>query len=192
MKKIFSTILMLVVALVVSVSAVAQTFYVEADGVGPVKVGGDYRKLPKSVPGLYDKFTVVEEYNAMEDYNEIYCTFTLNGQDVLSAFANEEGDIWSVTAMTPKLRTKSGAYNGMPAREFIKLQGIKVILNPEADYNQVSFEIDGVSVGIDEYSYTDAGKQKYQKALRSKVAPTFVATDFTSDSAIVLGGFNYY
>lgn len=191
MKKIFSTVLMLVVSLVVSVSAIAQTFYVEADGVGPVRVGADYRKLPKVVPGLYDKYTFVEEYNAMEDYNEIYCTFSLNGQDIMYATANEEGDIWYVNAATQDLRTKSGAYNGMPAREFIKLSGVKVNLNPEADYNQVSFEIDGVSVGIDEYSYTAAGNQKIQKALRSKVAPTFVATDFTSESAIVLGGFSY-
>lgn len=191
MKKIFSTVLMLVVSLMVSVSAIAQTFYVEADGVGPVRVGADYRKLPKAVPGLYDKYTIVEEYNAMEDYNEIYCTFSLNGKDIMYATANEEGDIWYVNAATPDLRTKSGAYNGMPVREFIKLSGVKVNLNPEADYNQVSFEIDGVSVGIDEYSYTAAGNQKIQKALRSKVAPTFVATDFTSESAIVLGGFSY-
>ena len=187
MKKIFSTVLMLVVSLVVSVSALAQTFFIEADGVGPVRVGADYRKLPKAVPGLYDKYTIVEEYNAMEDYNEIYCTFSLNGQDKIYATANEEGDIWYVNAATPDLRTKSGAYNGMPAREFIKLAGVKAVVRPEADYNPVLFEIDGVTVVIDEYSFTAAGNQKVQKAVRTKVAPTFVATDFTSEAVISLG-----
>lgn len=187
MKKLFFVFLMMLVANI----AIAQTFYVEAGGIGPVKNGQDYRKLPKAVPGLYDKVTIVEEYNAMEDYNEIICTFTLNGNDRFYAYANEEGDIWSVSMATKDLRTKSGAYDGMPAREFIKLQGVKVILNPEADYNQVSFEIDGVSIGIGEYSYSATGTQKIQKALRSKVAPSFVASDFTSAAVIVLGGFNY-
>ncbi len=191
MKKLVQFFVFVVMFLVSPMLLSAQNFYVEADGVGPIRVGMDYKTLPKSVEGLYDKLTVVEEYNSMEDYNEIYCTFSLNGQDIMYATANEEGDIWCVNAATPNLRTKSGAYNGMPAREFIKLQGVKVILNPEADYNQVSFEIDGVSVGIDEYSYTATGNQKIQKALRSKVAPSFVATDFTSESAIVLGGFSY-
>ncbi len=191
MKKIISAILMLIVSLAAGMPLMAQSFFVEADGVGPVKKGADYRKLPKAVPGLYDKYTVVEEYNSMEDYNEIQCTFSLNGKDRIYAAANEEGDIWMVTIATSDLRTKSGAYNSMPAREFIKLPGIKVVLRPEADYNQVSFEIDGVPVGIDEYSYTAAGKQKIKKSLRSKVAPKFVATDFTSNSTIALGGFNY-
>jgi hypothetical protein len=75
----------------------------------------------------------------------------------------------------------------MSAREFIKLAGVKVVLRPEADYNPVLFEIDGVTVVIDEYSFAASGTQKVAKALRSKVAPTFVATDFTSEAVISLG-----
>lgn len=189
MKIKFLALVALVCAFVFKLSA--QTYFVEAEGIGPVKIGQDYRNLPESVPGLYDKVAIVEEYNAMEDYNEIICTFTLNGNDRFYAYANEEGDIWSVMPATTDLRTKSGVYDGMPAREFIKLPGVKVVFNPEADYNHVSFEIDGVAVGVDEYFYSSTGTQKIQKALRSKVAPTFVASDFASDAVIVLGGFNY-
>lgn len=191
MKKFIPNFLFFAIVMMSSFVVSAQKYYVEADGIGPVRVGAIYSTLPKTVDGLYDKLTVVEEYNAMEDYNEIYCTFSLNGQDRFYASANQEGDIWSVTMATSELQTKSGAYNSMPAREFIKLAGVKVTLHPEADYNQVRFEIDGVSVGIDEYSYTNAGTQKIQKALRSNVAPKFAETDFTTEAQIVLGGFNY-
>lgn len=191
MKKLIQFFVLVAMFIVSPMLLSAQNFYVEADGIGPIRVGKDYRTLPKSVEGLYDKLTVVEEYNSMEDYNEIYCTFSLKGADRFYAFANEEGDIWSVSMATPDLRTKSGAYNGMPARDFIKLTGVKAVLRPEADYNPVLFEIDGVTVVIDEYSFSTAGNQKVQKAVRTKATPTFVATDFTPEAVISLGAPNW-
>ena len=186
MKKV---ILVFLMAFIVNVMS-AQTYYVEADGIGPVKSGLNYKTLPKAVAGLYDKASVFVEYDEMEDETVHVVTYYLKGAENLYARAYESGEIFSVKSASKTLRTKSGAYEGMRARDFIKLPGVKVVFQPQADeMYQFLFEIDGVTVNIDTYSYTSVGSQKKRKALRTRVKPKFVAADFTPDAVIWLGAY---
>ncbi|MBO5716768.1 MAG: hypothetical protein J6R50_01440 [Alistipes sp.] len=189
MKKLLSTLLVAVVMLLQSATLSAQNYYIEADGIGPIKVGGHVSNIAGVVDGLYDDGTITTEYDEFEDENIYIFTFKLNGKERFQARVTESGEIFHVQALTNELRTKSGAYDQMPAKQFIQLPGVKVVVNPYADYNQISFEIDGIPVSIDEYSYTSAGQAKYNAALKSGRAPQFVASDFNDNSTIVLGGF---
>lgn len=189
MKKLLSTLLVAVVMLLQSATLSAQNYYIEADGIGPIKVGGHVSNIAGVVDGLYDDGTITTEYDEFEDENIYIFTFKLNGKERFQARVTESGEIFHVQSLTNELRTKSGAYDQMPAKQFIQLPGVKVVVNPYADYNQISFEIDGIPVSIDEYSYTSAGQAKYNAALKSGRAPQFVASDFNDNSTIVLGGF---
>lgn len=189
MKKLLSILLVAVVMLLQSATLSAQTYYIEADGIGPIKVGGHVSKIAAVVEGLYDDGTITTEYDEFEDEDIYVFTFILNGEARFQARVTESGEIFHVQSLTNELRTKSGAYDQMFVRDFIQLPGIKVNVNPYADYNQISFEIDGIPVSVDEYAYTSAGKAKYNAALKSGRAPQFVASDFNENSIIVLGGF---
>lgn len=186
MKKILFVLCMVLFANVMS----AQEYVIEANAIGPVKVGLNYKELPKQVAGLYSEINVWENYDEMEDETSYTVLFMIGEDQILYANASVTGEIYGVRGKSKKLHTKSGAYPDMPAREFIAMPGAKTIFQPKADeLYQVVFEIDGVPVNIERYHYTAAGERKIQKALRTKVAPKFTAADFTPDAWIFLGGY---
>lgn len=185
----FVTLVSMLLVGVVSVSA--QEFYVEASGIGPVKVGANAKNLPKQVAGLYDFVDLLEEYDEFEDEYIYTYYYKLNGEDMLNASAGESGEIYRVSAVSKKLRTKSGAYHAMSAREFIQLSGVKVILKPEADYDQVSFEIDGIPVSLSMGGFSSSGQAKCDAALKSRRVPQFTPADFNANETIFLGGFSW-
>ncbi len=65
-----------------------NTFYVEDGKLGPVQIGMSYTDLPKSVPGLYEKFDYKKEMIENEldgDYLSETCTFIKNGKEYFRA-----------------------------------------------------------------------------------------------------------
>ena len=75
-----------------------NTFYVEDGKLGPVQIGMSYTDLPKSVPGLYEKFDYKKEMIENEldgDYLSETCTFIKNGKEYFSADL-KDGKVTSV------------------------------------------------------------------------------------------------
>lgn len=170
--------------------ASAQTYTIEPTGIGPVKVGMNYKKLPKSVPGLYDRIEACEMYDEMEDETSYFIQFFQNDTQTMYAHGDESGNIYRVYGDVKSLRTQSGAYPKMLARDFIVLPGVVTLFKPKADeLYQVTFEIDGVPVNIERYHYTPAGERKIKNALRTRVKPKFVPADFVPEAWIFLGGY---
>ncbi len=191
MEKRLLRIIMAIALLIGSLSVTAQTYYVEFDGIGPVKSDVNLNSVPQIVVGLYDKAEVVKEYDDFEDMEFFKVTFYLNGSERFYARATEDGTIFDVKMLTNELRTKSGAYDQMLAREFIKLPGVSVNVYAEADFSVVEFTIDNIVFGIDYYSYSASGQKKVDAASHTGVAPKFVPTDFLPEAVVVLGGFMF-
>lgn len=189
MKRLVFAVLAVMAILFNPISVNAQAYYLEADGIGPIKTGMFVKSIAKSVNGLYDNVNVVTEYDDFEDMTYIIATFSMGGNDLFYARATEDGQVYDVKPISQSLKSKSGAYVDMPARKFIQLPGVVVSVNPNADYNHVSFEIDGIQIGIDESFYTSTGKKKAATAVRTGKAPQFTPQDFTPEAAIMLGGF---
>ena len=186
MKKFFSTLLLAVAVIFVQCGASAQNFLIEPDGVGPIRHGVYVNTLPDKVEGLYDSREMLEEYDEMEDEYRYTCYFKLNGDVRVIADLNEDSMVCYVLTSGSEIRSKSGAYDPMPAREFILLPGIKTIVNPDMDYFQIRFQIDGLDVLIDYYQFSAEGQKKYDAALKSGVAPKFVPSDFNAESYIMI------
>lgn len=75
-----------------------NTFYVDDGKLGPVRVGMSYTDLPKSAPGLYDKFDYKKETieNEMDgDYEVESCTFIKGGKEYFKAEL-EDGKVTSI------------------------------------------------------------------------------------------------
>lgn len=191
MKRLSYFVVLAIMSIAGTLTACGQEFTVEAEGIGPVKIGANAKNLPKQVAGLYDEIALMQDYDEFEDEYIYSYTYKLNGEDMLGAMANEAGEIYLVSAYSEKLRTKSGAYHTMKARDFIQLQGVKVILKPEADYDRVSFEIDGIPVSLSQAGFTASGQAKCDAALKSGNAPQFTPNDFEADESIFLGGFTW-
>ena len=186
MKKLLSTLLLAAAMLLANNGAQAQKFIIEPDGVGPVRHGVYVNTLPAVVEGLYDSRQMLEEYNEMDDEFNYLCYFMLNGDARIIANLNEDGMVCYVLTSGSDIRSKSGAYDPMPARDFIVLPGITTKVNPDMDYFQIRFEIDGLDVLIDYYSFSAQGQKKYDAALRSGVAPKFVPEDFAPEAFIMI------
>lgn len=188
MKAKFLSLVVLIGVFAVNLSA--QTFYYEREGIGPVKIDVNFKTLPESVDGLYDSKTFLQEYDEMEDAEFFTIYFKLNGEDRFYAKAYSDFGIYEIRTSTEELKTKSGAYNGMPAREFIQLPG--VTCEVFSDLWMINFVIDGVSVGIDYYGLSPDGQKKFDEAMQTEAAPKFVVSDFNADTVILLGGFNVW
>jgi hypothetical protein len=80
------------------------------DGIAGVKTGINYKSLPKSVAGVYDKMTAVTEFNEMEEENYTSIEFTLKGVSMFSANAYEDGVIYHVSLESSKIKAKVGSY----------------------------------------------------------------------------------
>lgn len=124
----------LAVTLLYTMSAFAQNdgIIINAEGVGPVKIGMTAAQLPKAVENLYDK--VVEENSDMVLYS-----FYLNGETVM--ITNGDGCI-SLIEVFPALQnvsTEDGVHPGMTSRDFKNKKGW-------TKTGEETFEKDGVTV----------------------------------------------
>lgn len=98
-----------------------QTFILQNGTLGPVKRGMAIGSLPKQYPGLYDKFTRDKEYYNDEDFDE-YLLFTKNGQEIFSAYLNENkiGSICLLSGSSSFIKTPEGYYVGYSVNQLNK------------------------------------------------------------------------
>lgn len=120
-------------------------FVITAQGVGPIAIGANINKLPKSVDGLYDKVVVKSEYNEVEDENTTMATFTLKGKEVMSAMADDTGKIIYINVPSGNVAVKIGeAYFkvGSSVKELLKAKGVQKDESYAAVYNGIQFNGD--------------------------------------------------
>lgn len=191
MKRNILKLIMAIALLSGGLSVSAQNYYVEHDGIGPVKIDAKLSEIPQTLEGLYDRVEIVKEFDDFEGVEFTKFTFFLNGSERFYAKSWERGVISDVKMLTNELRTKSGAYDQMPARDFIKLPGVSVDVYVDADYSVIEFSLDNIVFGIDNYGFSASGAKKLDSALRTGVAPKFVPADFLPEAVVVLGGFMF-
>ena len=101
------TTLAAVIALFAAFTASAQNsnLTISKTGVGPVKLGMETSKLPKTVEGLYSKL----ERKVEEDmYDEtVYFLASLNGKKSLTIY-EYDGKVWSIEVYNPACKTAGG------------------------------------------------------------------------------------
>lgn len=115
-------ILLLLLASVCSISAMAQTraktkarttaptFIMTEAGLDAIKLGMDYKTLPKSVAGLYDRYEVSsDESNTDNSSDSDYFSITFITKDgTIEASAKKTGEISYIFVSTKRVKVKIG------------------------------------------------------------------------------------
>lgn len=68
---------------------------------GEIKLGDNINDLPEAIGGLYDKVTVEPFTDEMEGVEATQISFTLNGEEVMSAYSYDEQTIAYITVNSP-------------------------------------------------------------------------------------------
>lgn len=120
-----------------------------AKGLKDIPIGTAFKSLPAKVDGLYTKLEEVSN----DDFEGYYL---YNNSDDAAIMLEGNGKVETITVMGGDIKTAQGIYVGMPLKELKKAKGIeKIATDPEADYQQEQYKIEGVTISID--SYADKG-----------------------------------
>lgn len=108
---------------------------IDAQGVGPVRLGMTIKELPAKADGLYDN--IVEENSDMVLYS-----FYKDGETVMTTNGDGKIEIIEVFAQLTDVNTPDGVHQGMKEAEFKKLSGWQ----PTGD--EGGYTKDGVTVYV--------------------------------------------
>jgi len=118
-------------------------------GLKDIQVGMSFKSLPAKIEGLYTKLEEVSN----DDFEGVYL-YNKGEEPVI--MLEGSGKVEYITVMGGDIKTAQGIYVGMPLKELKKINGLeKVASDPEADYQQEKYKIDGVTIVID--SHVDKG-----------------------------------
>ncbi len=97
-------------------AAVAQSDNViNAEGMGPVKLGQKYGQLPKSLTGVYTSLQEFDDHSGAE--------LMLGGNKVATLFGRGKVAGASLEAAGTSLATSDGVFIGLPASDFFDMSG---------------------------------------------------------------------
>lgn len=183
MNKVIKLVLLYTFSIIGCTSMQAENYYVESNGIGPIKLGTNVKTLPIQVENLYDDLTI-EMYadgfveHRIANCEPLDCTFALNGETKIRAMAKPSGEIFWISIMTSDFKTKSGAYSGMPIQDFLKLQNTKILYNPDTYlYAKYEFKIDNIIVKFPFWYLTDSGYDKLNNATKNGATPILESSD---------------
>lgn len=144
--------------------AMAQnsTYTLTANGIGPVQLGKKAVELPESVPGLYDSklsdVYIDEEMPDDEDMPEFatWYFYDEEGETVFTAIQDSLGYISEITISSPNILTAEGLHVGSLPQQVETIKGAQKILpDPMADFGRVSYQLNGITLWIDDYLIDD-------------------------------------
>lgn len=137
-KSIFYSVFIFVLLMAFSQTSAAQSFTLANGKLGPVQVGKALGKLPSSVAGLYDKYSLKkEEHEDMDGaWTEEYYQFVKAGKAVFRVYL-EEGKVSAISLLPGSsfIKTPDGFYVGYPAQKLYqqkKMQWEYYLSEPEA------------------------------------------------------------
>ena len=142
--------------------AQTSTYTLTANGIGPVQLGMKAVELPESVPGLYDsKLSDVYIDEEMPDDEEMpefatWYFYDEEGETVFTAIQDSLGYISEITISSPNILTAEGLHVGSLPQQVETVKGAQKILpDPMADYGRVSYQLNGITLWIDDYLIDD-------------------------------------
>ena len=136
-----------------AVSDAAASFVLAGGKLGPLSIGQTVASLPKSVPGLYDRYEYKKQTieNDMEgSWDEEWCHFYKGGKEIFKCFAEgRKLTSFVLEGNASHIKTSEGFYVGCPARDVYQ----KKRMQWETYYEGTSFARNGHW----EYHIPDAG-----------------------------------
>lgn len=135
-----------------------------SNGIGPVQLGVNPNELPESIPGLYaskshsdplaqylsddedDDWGVFEGWEFLDE----------EGETVFTADVDSLGLICEITISSPNFLTAEGLHVGSSPQQVETVKGAQKILpNPMADFGRVSYQLNGITLWIDDFLIDD-------------------------------------
>lgn len=140
-----SALLFLVVSfLFISGVASAQTkFTLNKEGVGCLKKGMLFTKIPAKCEGLYDRF----EKQAVEDEMDgdyIIYNFYLGTEKVVDITNYGDTKINYITVYSANVSTPDGVSPGMPIKKLLAIKGVQGLYN-----DGIALGLNGYTIGFD-------------------------------------------
>lgn len=154
-------------------------------GVGPVQLGADLTKLPKSLPGIYDKC-----YDVQAPEADKYYSFETNKDEALfTAVGTPEGKIKYIEVATALLPIKFGNVVLRVDEPFSKIVGkygkqISWSYNPETMSAIASFEAGKVTFEVFGDFFTETGTQKFLQLQNGAKNVSLVASDINPEEKL--------
>ena len=154
-------------------------------GVGPVQLGADLTKLPKSLPGIYDKC-----YDVQAPEADKYYSFETNKDEALfTAVGTPEGKIKYIEVATALLPIKFGNVVLRIDEPFCKIVGkygkqISWSYNPETMSAVASLEGGKVTFEVFGDFFTETGTQKFLQLQNGAKNVTLTASDINLDEKL--------
>lgn len=99
-----------------------------AKGIGPVTLGASLKSLPEHLPGVYDSRQLEKQYDEMEEEPMLTATFYFEGEVVMTALGDEQGNLVFLTVESPHIKIEiDGQYFGVgdPLQPIYGLKGVK-------------------------------------------------------------------
>ena len=116
-----------------------------AKGMGAITIGMSFDAVPAKIEGLYTK----KEVESNDDFEGVFLNND-KGESVISL--EGEGKVDRILVMGGDVKTAQGICIGMPVKDVKAIKGIeKVKTDPQADFQQESYKIDGVTIWIDSF-----------------------------------------
>lgn len=154
-------------------------------GVGPVQLGADLTKLPKSLPGIYDKC-----YDVQAPEADKYYSFETNKDEALfTAVGTPEGKIKYIEVATALLPIKFDNVVLRVDEPFSKIVGkygkqISWSYNPETMSAIASFEAGKVTFEVFGDFFTETGTQKFLQLQNGAKNVSLVASDINPEEKL--------
>ncbi|NDV59629.1 hypothetical protein [Bacteroides sp. 519] len=176
MKKIISLVT-LIIAVCITASANEPAFTATKTGVGPIKLGLAFNKIPASVDKLYDTIKKEVEENEM-DGDVTYVKFTLGDTHVMNAYLDHNNNIMSIEVLGSNIKSAGGIAPGTKLSVLFQKGGKVTVYNDgsyDMELNGYKYEITGI---------TDAGFKKVQNSYMTGAEAKLTARDFGSDAVV--------
>lgn len=131
-----------------------EVYILNDQGIGPVELGMDIAKLPASVDGLYDSFTVAlyksEDRPHVPRRLKGHCDFVLDGKVYFRADFNDINRIKYISSTNPEFHTNVGVMPGMSREEVLAMPDVKKKEQlPEHQFHPDvvgAYELDGIYI----------------------------------------------
>lgn len=172
MKQFFSIGAIIALFMVVTLQgcALKTPLVLTKDGVGCLKFGMKFDKIPPTCEGFYDR--IERKIEGVEGGDAEFLYFYLGNElvAVTNRYWGETGIIYdhtddiltTITVYSSKVSTPEGVYPGMPIQKLLMIKGVEGNCPDEIEWTY-SFRISDYQIYYDESDLTDQGKEYIHK-----------------------------
>lgn len=175
------SVLMLLVAVLLLISSgmsAQSTFKLTKEGVGCLKKGMLYSKIPAKCEGLYDRFQKQVVEDEMDGNYTVYTFYAGKQKVAVITDYGYEKTVSGITVYSPAISTPEGVHPGMTIKKLLTIPGVK------GNYNDgFKLELKNYFIDFDTMSAagTKAFNDAYLKGTVMKLSPSY----FNNTSKVV-------